>query len=120
MKNIPTAKVKEEMRRPTVENFQRLLDSLMSYNEVHATMLFIPKKEEILDPRRITVPVTKRPQTVVMQLHAKKHKAPLLLLYRRYQLDSNNGRLKEKKNEDKRKIRNECLCHASSISKVTF
>ncbi|GJU93347.1 enzymatic polyprotein [Tanacetum coccineum] len=44
MKNISTAKEKEEMRRPTVENFQRLLDSLMNYNEVHATMLFYPKK----------------------------------------------------------------------------
>nr|GEZ95298.1 enzymatic polyprotein [Tanacetum cinerariifolium] len=50
MKNIPTAKEKEEMRKSTVENFQRLLDSLMNYNEVHATMLSIPRKEEILDP----------------------------------------------------------------------
>nr|GEW02714.1 enzymatic polyprotein [Tanacetum cinerariifolium] len=55
MKNIPTAKEKEEMRRPIVENFQRLLDSLMNYNEVHATMLFYPKKRNILDPRRYPI-----------------------------------------------------------------
>nr|GEW58877.1 enzymatic polyprotein [Tanacetum cinerariifolium] len=51
MKNIPTAKEKEEMRRPTVENFQRLLDSLMNYNEVHATMLFYPKKRRNIGPK---------------------------------------------------------------------
>ncbi|GJR96951.1 hypothetical protein Tco_0269125 [Tanacetum coccineum] len=44
MKNIPTIREKEEMRRPAVEKLQRLLDSLIYYNEVHTTMLFYPKK----------------------------------------------------------------------------
>ncbi|GJZ79857.1 hypothetical protein Tco_0644694 [Tanacetum coccineum] len=56
MKNIPTAKEKEEMRRPTIENFQRLLDSLMNYNEVHATMLFYPKKRRNIGPKAVFIP----------------------------------------------------------------
>nr|GEU89002.1 hypothetical protein [Tanacetum cinerariifolium] len=56
MKNIPTAKEKEEMRRPTVENFQRQLDSLMNYNEVHATMLFYPKKRRNIGPKAVFMP----------------------------------------------------------------
>nr|GEU72311.1 enzymatic polyprotein [Tanacetum cinerariifolium] len=56
MKNIPTAKEKEEMRRPTVEKFQRLLDSLMNYNEVHATMLFYPKKRRNIRPKAVFMP----------------------------------------------------------------
>nr|GFB03456.1 enzymatic polyprotein [Tanacetum cinerariifolium] len=56
MKNIPTAKEKEEMRRPTVEKFQRLLDSLMNYNEVHATMLFYPKKRRNIGPKAVFMP----------------------------------------------------------------
>ncbi|GKB29692.1 hypothetical protein Tco_0869093 [Tanacetum coccineum] len=44
MKNIPTTKEREEIRKPTVEKFQRLLDSLINYNEVHTTMLFYSKK----------------------------------------------------------------------------
>nr|GEU92229.1 enzymatic polyprotein [Tanacetum cinerariifolium] len=56
MKNIPTAKEKEEMRRPTVENFQRILDSLMNYNEVHATMLFYPKKRRNIGPKAVFMP----------------------------------------------------------------
>nr|GFB58745.1 hypothetical protein [Tanacetum cinerariifolium] len=56
MKNIPTAKEKEEMRRPTVEKFQRLLDSLMNYNKVHATMLFYPKKRRNIGPKAVFMP----------------------------------------------------------------
>nr|GEY04494.1 enzymatic polyprotein [Tanacetum cinerariifolium] len=56
MKNILTAKEKEEMRRPTVEKFQRLLDSLMNYNEVHATMLFYPKKRRNIGPKAVLMP----------------------------------------------------------------
>nr|GEY91253.1 enzymatic polyprotein [Tanacetum cinerariifolium] len=56
MKKIPTAKEKEEMKRPTVENFQRLLDSLMNYNEVHATMLFYPKKRRNIRPKAVFMP----------------------------------------------------------------
>nr|GEX62622.1 hypothetical protein [Tanacetum cinerariifolium] len=44
------------MRRPTVENFQRLLDSLMNYNEVHATMLFYPKKRRNIGPKAVFMP----------------------------------------------------------------
>ncbi|GKD81304.1 hypothetical protein Tco_1348143 [Tanacetum coccineum] len=44
MKNIPTTKEREEIRKPTVKKFQRLLDSLINYNEVHTTMLFYSKK----------------------------------------------------------------------------
>nr|GFC30724.1 enzymatic polyprotein [Tanacetum cinerariifolium]GFC30749.1 enzymatic polyprotein [Tanacetum cinerariifolium] len=55
MKNILTAKEKEEMRRPTIENFQRLLDSLMNYNEVHATILLYPKKRNI-GPKAVFMP----------------------------------------------------------------
>nr|GEV34762.1 hypothetical protein [Tanacetum cinerariifolium] len=56
MKNIPTAKEKEEMRRPTVKNFQRLLDSLMNYNEVHTTMTFYPKKRRNIRPKAVFMP----------------------------------------------------------------
>nr|GEY55173.1 enzymatic polyprotein [Tanacetum cinerariifolium] len=56
MKNISTTKEKEEMRRPTIENFQRLLDSLMNYNEVHATMLFYPKKKRDIRPKVVFMP----------------------------------------------------------------
>nr|GEX95971.1 hypothetical protein [Tanacetum cinerariifolium] len=34
------------MRRPSFENFQRLWDSLMSYTDVHTTMMFYPKRRE--------------------------------------------------------------------------
>ncbi|GJX31678.1 hypothetical protein Tco_0241533 [Tanacetum coccineum] len=37
---------REEMRRPSVENFQRLWDSLISYNDVHTTMMFYPKRRK--------------------------------------------------------------------------
>ncbi|GKE17572.1 hypothetical protein Tco_1425149 [Tanacetum coccineum] len=40
---------------------------------------------------------------VELKIHDKKYKAPLLLLFRRHQFISNNRRLKEKKNEDKKK-----------------
>ncbi|GJZ19319.1 hypothetical protein Tco_0555909 [Tanacetum coccineum] len=53
MKNNPTTKEKEEMRRPTVEKFQRLLDNLINYNEVHTTMLFDPKKRRNIRPKVI-------------------------------------------------------------------
>ncbi|GKC34260.1 enzymatic polyprotein [Tanacetum coccineum] len=56
MKNIPTTKEKEEMRRLIVENFQRLLDSLMNYNEVHTTMLFYPKKRRNIGPKAVFMP----------------------------------------------------------------
>ncbi|GJX28090.1 hypothetical protein Tco_0236169 [Tanacetum coccineum] len=46
MKNVPTTSEREEMRRPSVENFQRLWDSLISYNNVHTTMMFYPKKRD--------------------------------------------------------------------------
>ncbi|GJZ62958.1 hypothetical protein Tco_0619379 [Tanacetum coccineum] len=46
MKNVPTINEREEMRRPSVENFQRLWDSLISYNDVHITMMFYPKRRE--------------------------------------------------------------------------
>ncbi|GKB02849.1 enzymatic polyprotein [Tanacetum coccineum] len=46
MKNVPTTSERQEMRRPSVENFQRLWDSLISYNDVHTTMMFYPKKRE--------------------------------------------------------------------------
>ncbi|GKC67772.1 hypothetical protein Tco_1100370 [Tanacetum coccineum] len=46
MKNVPTTSEREEMRRPSVENFQRLWDSLISYNDVHTTMMFYPKKRD--------------------------------------------------------------------------
>ncbi|GKD95442.1 hypothetical protein Tco_1375279 [Tanacetum coccineum] len=42
----PHYKEREEMRRPSVENFQRLWDSLISYNDVHTTMMFYPKKRD--------------------------------------------------------------------------
>nr|GEW79872.1 hypothetical protein [Tanacetum cinerariifolium] len=47
MKNIPTTSEREKKRRPSVENFQRLWDSLISYNDVHTTMMFYPKRREI-------------------------------------------------------------------------
>nr|GEY70269.1 hypothetical protein [Tanacetum cinerariifolium] len=56
IKNIPTAKEKEEIRRPTVKNFHRLLDSLMNYNEVHVTMLFYPKKRINIGPKAVFMP----------------------------------------------------------------
>nr|GEY48726.1 enzymatic polyprotein [Tanacetum cinerariifolium] len=56
MKKILTAKEKEEMKGPTVENFPRLLDSLMNYNEVHATMLFYPKKRRNIGPKAVFMP----------------------------------------------------------------
>nr|GEW91382.1 enzymatic polyprotein [Tanacetum cinerariifolium] len=56
MKKISTAKEKEEMKRPTVKIFQRLLDSLMNYNEVHATMLFYPKKRRNIIPKAVFMP----------------------------------------------------------------
>ncbi|GJU89817.1 hypothetical protein Tco_1302240 [Tanacetum coccineum] len=34
------------MRKPSVENFQRLWDSLISYNDVHTTMMFYLKRRE--------------------------------------------------------------------------
>nr|GEY48725.1 hypothetical protein [Tanacetum cinerariifolium] len=56
MKKISTGKEKDEMKRPIVENFQRLLDSLMNYNEVHATMLFYPKKRRNIRPNAVFMP----------------------------------------------------------------
>ncbi|GJU89880.1 hypothetical protein Tco_1302303 [Tanacetum coccineum] len=56
MKNIPTTKEKEEIRRPIVEKFQRLLDSLINYNEVHTTMLFYPKKRRNIRPKAVFFP----------------------------------------------------------------
>nr|GEU54627.1 reverse transcriptase [Tanacetum cinerariifolium] len=47
MKNIPTTNKRVEMRKPSVENFQRLWDSLISYNDVHTSMMFYPKRREI-------------------------------------------------------------------------
>ncbi|GJT89386.1 GDSL esterase/lipase-like protein [Tanacetum coccineum] len=44
------------MRKPTVENFQRLLDSLISYGEIHTTMLFYPKKRKNIGPKAIFIP----------------------------------------------------------------
>ncbi|GKC88980.1 hypothetical protein Tco_1149629 [Tanacetum coccineum] len=44
---------KEEMRRPTVEKFQRLLDSLINYNEVHTTMFVYPKKRRRIGPKAV-------------------------------------------------------------------
>nr|GEV73487.1 hypothetical protein [Tanacetum cinerariifolium] len=46
MKNIPTTSEREERRKPSVEIFQRLWDSLISYNDVHTTMMFYPKRRE--------------------------------------------------------------------------
>nr|GEX10799.1 enzymatic polyprotein [Tanacetum cinerariifolium] len=46
MKNVPTPSEKEEMRRPSVEKLQRLWDSIISYNDVHTTMMFYPKTRE--------------------------------------------------------------------------
>ncbi|GJU06331.1 hypothetical protein Tco_1122761 [Tanacetum coccineum] len=46
MKNVPTTNKRQEMRRPSVEKFQRLWDSLISYNNVHTTMMFYQKKRE--------------------------------------------------------------------------
>ncbi|GJR11038.1 hypothetical protein Tco_0793690 [Tanacetum coccineum] len=56
MKNISTTREKQEMRRPTVEKFQRLLDSLINYNEVHTTMLFYPKKRRNIGPKAVFFP----------------------------------------------------------------
>ncbi|GJX18759.1 hypothetical protein Tco_0221436 [Tanacetum coccineum] len=211
MKNIPTTKEKEEIRRPIVEKFQRLLDSLINYNEVHTTMLFYPKKRRNIRPKAVFFPeaspkdvydyfvyglvdtvyingetlkelqefpikvqsmikgykeiftrgrelflkmhssypifdkeqkllvpsitvaqlgvsnkgyqdkdvkiectpptidnlvysfMEERIDEVQLKIHDKKLKAPLSLLFRRYNLISNNRRLKEKKNEDKKK-----------------
>ncbi|GKC91383.1 enzymatic polyprotein [Tanacetum coccineum] len=58
MKNIPTTREKEEMRRTTVEKFQRLLDGLINYNEVHTTMLFYPKKRRNIGPEAVFFPKT--------------------------------------------------------------
>ncbi|GKC40728.1 enzymatic polyprotein [Tanacetum coccineum] len=46
MKNVPATSEREKMRRPSVGNFQRLWDSLISYNDVHTTMMFYPKRRE--------------------------------------------------------------------------
>ncbi|GJU47595.1 hypothetical protein Tco_1204861 [Tanacetum coccineum] len=46
MKNVPTTSEREEIRRPSVEKFQRLWDSLINYNDVHTTMMFYLKRRE--------------------------------------------------------------------------
>ncbi|GJU89821.1 enzymatic polyprotein [Tanacetum coccineum] len=56
IRSIPTTKEREEMRKPTVEKFQRLLDSLISYGEIHTTMLFYPKKRKNTGPKAIFIP----------------------------------------------------------------
>nr|GEU48596.1 hypothetical protein [Tanacetum cinerariifolium] len=55
MKNIPTTSEREERRKPYVKNFQRLWDSLISYNDVHTTMKFYPKRRET-GPKTIFFP----------------------------------------------------------------
>ncbi|GJT89384.1 enzymatic polyprotein [Tanacetum coccineum] len=50
IRSIPTTKEREEIRKPTVEKFQRLLDSLINYGEIHT--FSTPRKEKILDPRQ--------------------------------------------------------------------
>nr|GEW57140.1 enzymatic polyprotein [Tanacetum cinerariifolium] len=55
MKNVPTTSEREEMRRLPVEIFQRLWDSLISYNDVHTTMMFYPKRRETR-PKAILFP----------------------------------------------------------------
>ena len=42
IRKIPTTKEREEMKKPTVEKFQRLWDSVIHYNEVQATKSFYP------------------------------------------------------------------------------
>ncbi|GJU26737.1 hypothetical protein Tco_1165358 [Tanacetum coccineum] len=44
------------MRKPTVGKFQRLLDSLINYNEVHTTMLVYLKKRRRTGPKVVFVP----------------------------------------------------------------
>ncbi|GJW01693.1 hypothetical protein Tco_1556944 [Tanacetum coccineum] len=56
MKNILTTKEKEEMRRPTIEKFQRLLDSLINYNDIHTATLFYPKKKRRIGPKAAFFP----------------------------------------------------------------
>ncbi|GJX26413.1 hypothetical protein Tco_0232709 [Tanacetum coccineum] len=56
MKSISTTREREEMRRPTDEKFQRLLDSLINYSEIHTTKLFYPKKRRGIGPKAIFFP----------------------------------------------------------------
>ncbi|GJY94896.1 enzymatic polyprotein [Tanacetum coccineum] len=51
MKNVPTTSERQEMRRPSVENFQRLRDSLISYNDVHTTMINNPRELQEFPPK---------------------------------------------------------------------
>ncbi|GJR30622.1 hypothetical protein Tco_1106854 [Tanacetum coccineum] len=55
MKSIPTTREREEMRRPIVKKFQMLLDSIISYNEIHTNMLFYPKRRRI-EPKAVFIP----------------------------------------------------------------
>nr|GEY75682.1 hypothetical protein [Tanacetum cinerariifolium] len=55
MKNIPSTSEREERRKPSVENFQRLWDSIVSYNDVHTTMMFYLKRSEI-GPKAVFFP----------------------------------------------------------------
>nr|GEZ59025.1 enzymatic polyprotein [Tanacetum cinerariifolium] len=56
MKNIPTTREREEMKRPTVKKFQRILDSLINYNEIHRNMLFYHEQKLRIRPKAIFFP----------------------------------------------------------------
>ncbi|GJR25391.1 hypothetical protein Tco_1101623 [Tanacetum coccineum] len=55
MKNVLTTSERQEMRIPSVEKFQRLWDSLISYNDVHTTMMFYLKRREP-EPKAVFFP----------------------------------------------------------------
>ncbi|PWA55815.1 Ankyrin repeat-containing protein [Artemisia annua] len=47
LRSIPTTREREEMKKPTVEKFQRLWDSVIHYDEVQATKSFYPSRRPI-------------------------------------------------------------------------
>ena len=47
IRSIPTRREREEMKKPSIEKFLRLWDSIMYYDEVQATKSFYLKKRPI-------------------------------------------------------------------------
>ncbi|PWA60009.1 reverse transcriptase [Artemisia annua] len=55
IRSIPTTREREEMKKPSVEKFQRLWDSVIHYDEVQATKSFYPSKRPI-GPKVVFLP----------------------------------------------------------------
>ncbi|PWA89022.1 hypothetical protein CTI12_AA107090 [Artemisia annua] len=55
IRSSTTTREREEMKKPTVENFQRLWDSVIHYDEVQATKSFYPNKRPI-GPKVVFLP----------------------------------------------------------------